>query len=254
MELVWALFLAVVQGLTEWLPISSSGHLVLIQQLMSLDTTVAFDVLLHLGTLISVIAFFWRDILAILKSLFTLNTRDEHFKILLLLILGSIPAGIVALFFLEFFESLFTNLLVVGVGFIVTALILLLSRLHRGKKDLGWLVAIIMGLFQALAIIPGISRSGSTISSGLFCGVDKEKVFRFAFLLSIPAIIGASVLELVRTPSVVFEINSIAAAAVAAIVGYVAITIVKRFVLSNRFHLFAIYCFLLGLAVIIYAL
>lgn len=249
-----ALLLALVQGLTEWLPISSSGHLVVIQQLMGLNTTVAFDVLLHLGTLASVIAYFWRDVLAILRALFTLNTSDPNFRILLLLILGSIPAAFAGFLFLGFFESLFTNMLVVGGGFIATAIILTLSRFHGGKKDLGWPVALIMGLLQALAIIPGISRSGSTISSGLLWGADKEKVFRFAFLLSIPAILGATALELAKTPSVAVDINSVAAAAVAAVVGYIAIRVVRRFVMSDRFYLFAIYCVAIGLAVIIYAL
>jgi undecaprenyl-diphosphatase len=254
MDLLWALLLALVQGLTEWLPISSSGHLVVIQQLMGLNTTVAFDALLHLGTLVSVVAYFWKDVLAILRALFTLNTRDPHFRILLLLILGSIPAALAGFLFMGFFESLFTNILVVGIGFIATALILLLSRFHRGKKDLDWPVALLMGLFQALAIIPGVSRSGSTISSGLLWGAEREKIFRFAFLLSIPAILGATALELVKTPSVALDINSIAAAAVAAVVGYIAIKVVRRFIMSDRFHLFAIYCLVVGVAVIIYAL
>jgi len=240
--------------LTEWLPISSSGHLVVIQQLMSLNTTVAFDAFLHLGTLASVIAYFWKDVLAILRALFTLNTRDPHFRTLLLLILGSIPAALAAFLFLEFFESLFTNMLVAGIGFVTTAIILALSRFHKGKKDLDWPVALLMGLFQALAIIPGVSRSGSTISSGLLWGADREKVFRFAFLLSIPAILGATALELVKTPSVVLDISSIVAVAVAAAVGYITIRIVRRLVMSDRFYLFAIYCLAMGVAVIIYAL
>lgn len=254
MDLFWALLLAVVQGLTEWLPISSSGHLAVIQQLMGLDTTVAFDVLLHLGTLASVIAYFWRDVLAILKALLTFDTHDPNFRVLLLLVLGSIPAALVALLFMDLFESFFTNMLVVGMGFIVTSIILLLSRFHRGRKDLHWPVALIMGLFQALALIPGVSRSGSTISSGLYWGADREKVFRFSFLLSIPTILGATAMELAKTPSVALDVNSMVAAAVAAVVGYIAIRVVRRFIMSDRFHLFAIYCLAIGLAVIIYAL
>ncbi len=243
-----------VQGLTEWLPISSSGHLAVIQQLAGLNTTVAFDILLHLGTLASVIAFFWRDLQAILKALFTFKTKDANFRLFLLIVVGSIPAGVAALLFLETIESLFTNLLAIGISFIVTALILLLSRLRRGTGEISWFTALVMGLFQALALIPGISRSGSTISSGLLCGAEKKKAFTFAFLLSIPAILGASIVELIKTPSVALEINSLAAALVAAVVGYLAIMIVKRFVLSDRFYLFAIYCTLAGAAVIAYTI
>lgn len=254
MDLFWALLLAVVQGLTEWLPISSSGHLALIQLLVGLETTVAFNVLLHLGTLASVIAYFWKDILAILKALFSLKTRDPNFKILLLLIFGSIPAALAAFLFMETFESFFTNLPVIGAGFITTSALLLLSRFRRGGSELGWGEALIMGLFQALAIIPGVSRSGSTVSSGLFCGVERERVFRFSFLLSIPIILGATVFELIKTPSVALDINSLVAAAVAAVVGYIAIRVVRRFIMSDRFYLFAAYCLAIGLAVMIYAL
>jgi undecaprenyl-diphosphatase len=254
MDLIWALLLALVQGLTEWLPISSSGHLVVIQQLSGLDVPVAFDILLHLGTLASVIAYFWKDILAMLKALFTFNASNPDFRTILLLILGSIPAGLTALFFLDLLESFFANVLAVGVGFIITAIILLLSRLHRGKGEISWSVALVMGLFEALALIPGVSRSGSTISSGLFCGAEKQKVFRFAFLLSIPAIIGATAVEIVKTPSIVLDTSSLAATVVAAVVGYIAIRLAKRFVMSDRFYLFAIYCLAMGLVVIIWAL
>jgi undecaprenyl-diphosphatase len=254
MDLLWAVLLALVQGLTEWLPISSSGHLVVIQQLSGLDVPVAFDILLHLGTLASVIAYFWRDILALLKALFTFNARDPGFRTILLLVLGSIPAALVALFFLDLFESLFTNIMVVGAGFITTAAILILSRFNRGKSEISWPVALVMGLFQALALVPGVSRSGSTISSGLFCGAEKQKVFRFAFLLSIPAIIGATAVEIVKTPSITLDANSLVATVVAAVVGYIAIRLVSRFVMSDRFYLFSIYCLIMGLATLIWAL
>lgn len=254
MELAWALLLALVQGLTEWLPISSSGHLAVIQQLLGLDVPIAFDLLLHLGTLASVVAFFWRDILAIAKAFFTFDTGNPDFKTLLLLFVGSIPAALAALLFLEAFESFFSNLLAVGLGFIATAAILLLSRLRRGKGEISLAVALVMGLFQALALIPGVSRSGSTISSGLFSGADKQKVFRFSFLLSIPAIAGATAVEMFKAPGVVLDGSSLVATLVAAIVGYMAIRAVRRFVMSERFYLFAAYCLVMGIAVIIVAL
>jgi undecaprenyl-diphosphatase len=227
---------------------------VVVQQLFGLDIPVAFDILLHLGTLASVVAYFWRDILALLRALFTFDTSNPDFKTILLLLLGSVPAALAALFFLEAFESFFSNLLAVGVGFLVTALILLLSRFRRGNGDVGWRTALAMGVFEALALVPGISRSGSTISSGLFSGAGKEKVFRFSFLLSVPAIIGATAVEIFKTPGVALDVASVAATVVAAVVGYIAIRLVKRFVMSDRFYLFAIYCLAMGLAVIMLAL
>lgn len=254
MDLLWAVFLALVQGLTEWLPISSSGHLVVMQQLLGLDVPVAFNILLHLGTLAAVIAFFRRDILALLKAFFTFDTGNPDFRTILLLVLGSIPAAIAALFFLDLLESFFTNPLAAGAGFITTSLILLLSRFRNGKGDISWPIALTMGIFEALALIPGVSRSGSTISSGLFCGAEKQKVFRFAFLLSIPAVAGATAVEIAKTPSVALDAASAVATVVAAAVGYIAIRLVKRLVKSDRFYLFAIYCFAMGLAVIIWSL
>lgn len=254
MDLVWAMLLALVQGLTEWLPVSSSGHLVIVQQLFGLDVPVAFDIVLHLGTLASVVAYFWRDILALIKAFFTFDTSNPDFKTILLLFLGSIPAALAALFFLDIIESFFANMLAVGVGFMVTALILLLSRLRKGKGEISWPIALTMGIFQALALIPGISRSGTTISSGLFCGAEKQKAFRFAFLLSIPAIIGATAVEIAKAPGVALDAASFVATLVAAVVGYISIRAVKRFVMSDRFYLFAAYCLAIGLAVIAWAL
>jgi len=254
MDLASALLLALVQGLTEWLPVSSSGHLVVFQQLLGLDAPVAFDILLHLGTLASVIAYFWRDIIALIKGFFTFDRGNPDFMAVLLLVIGSIPAALAALFLLDLFESFFSNLLAVGAGFITTAAILALSRFHRGNGEIGWPTALTIGLFQALALIPGISRSGSTISSGLFSGAEKQKAFRFAFLLSIPAIIGATAVEVIKAPAIALDPNSIIAMAVAAVVGYLAIRAVKRFVMSDRFYLFAIYCLAIGLAVTAWAL
>jgi undecaprenyl-diphosphatase len=254
MDLVWALFLALVQGLTEWLPISSSGHLVVIQQLLGLEAPVAFNILLHLGTLAAVIAYFWRDILSMIKAFFTFDTNNPDFKVVLLLVVGSMPAALAALLFLDLLESFFSNLLAVGVGFILTAIILLTSRLRKGKGDISWPIALAMGFFEALALVPGVSRSGSTISSGLFLGAEREKVFKFAFLLSIPAIIGATAVEIVKAPAIALDPTGMVATAVAAVVGYLAIRLVRKFVLSDRFYLFAIYCLAMGIATIILAL
>ena len=252
MDLLQAIILSVVQGLTEWLPISSSGHLVIAQRLMGLSVPVAFDVFLHLGTLVAVVVFFWRDIVNILKSLLTLNTKDANFKLLVYIIIGTVPTAVIGLLFLQFFESLFSSGRAVGVGFLITGALLLSSKLRKGEKNLGWLSSLIMGIFQGIAIAPGISRSGSTISAGLFSGVNKDEVFRYSFLLSIPAILGATVLEYRGLALSDLGLYTVVGAAIAAVSGYVAIRIVSRVLLSERFYLFAVYCFLAGLLVLLF--
>jgi undecaprenyl-diphosphatase len=252
MDLLQAIILSVVQGLTEWLPISSSGHLVIAQRLMGLSVPVAFDVFLHLGTLVAVVVFFWRDIVNILKSLLTLNTKDANFKLLVYIIIGTVPTAVIGLLFLQFFESLFSSGRAVGVGFLITGALLLSSKLRKGEKNLGWLSSLIMGIFQGIAIAPGISRSGSTISAGLFSGVNKDEVFRYSFLLSIPAILGATVLEYRGLALSDLGLYTVVGAAIAAVSGYVAIRIVRRVLLSERFYLFAVYCFLAGLLVLLF--
>jgi len=252
MDLLQAIILALVQGLTEWLPISSSGHLVVAQRLMGLSVPVGFDVFLHLGTLVAVIVFFWRDIVNILRSLLTLDTRDSNFKLLVYIIIGTIPTAVIGLLFLQFFESLFSSGRAVGVGFLITGALLLSSKLRKGEKNLGWLSSLIMGIFQGIAIAPGISRSGSTISAGLFSGINKDEVFRYSFLLSIPAILGATILEYKGLALSDLGLYAIIGVVVAAVSGYVAIKIVRKVLLSERFYLFAIYCFLAGLLVLLF--
>jgi len=252
MDLLQAIVLALVQGFTEWLPVSSSGHLVIAQKLMGLSVPVAFDVFLHLGTLAAVVVFFWKDIVNILKSLPTFDTKDANFKLLLYIIVGTIPTAFIGLLFLKFFESLFSSGRAVGVGLLITGALLLSSKLRSGKKNLGWLSSLVMGVFQGIAIAPGISRSGSTISAGLFSGVNKDEVFRYSFLLSIPAILGATVLEYKGLALSDLGLYTVVGAAIAAVSGYVAIRIVRRVLLSERFYLFAIYCFLAGLLVLLF--
>jgi undecaprenyl-diphosphatase len=250
MDALQTIILGVVQGLTEWLPISSSGHLVVFEYLMGLTVPVSFDVILHLGTLASVVVVFWRDIMGILKSLVTLDTKSYNFKLLLLLIVGSIPTAIIGFTFLGFFESLFTSLTAVGIGFLITTAFLIISKFGKGTRSLGWLTAIVMGVFQAFAIAPGVSRSGSTISSGLFSGVKREEIFKFSFLLSIPAVLGANLIELNGVVSSDAGLY-ILGAAVAAIVGYFTILLVKKVLLANKYYLFAIYTFAIGLVTLL---
>ena len=251
MDFIQAIILGLIQGFTEWLPISSSGHLVIAQKLMNLTIPVVFDVTLHVGTLIAVILFFWKDILKILKSAFTFKTKDENFRLLVYVLIGTISTAIIGFLFLKFFESLFSNVEAVGIGFLITGILLLFSKFRNDEKKLNWFKSLLIGTAQGISIAPGISRSGSTMSIGLLSGVKKSEVFKYSFLLSIPAIIGASVLEHSNLALSDLGIYSLIGMIVSAISGYAAIKIVHKILLSKKFYLFAIYCFLIGILVLL---
>lgn len=253
MEIFQSIVLGIIQGITEWLPVSSSGHLVVAQRLMNLTIPVAYDVALHIGTLIPVLIIFRKDILKMLKAFFTFERKDENFKLCLMILLSTIITGIIGISFLKFFESLFKSILAVGIGLIITGIFLLASKFFKGNKKIGFIDSAIIGVAQALAIVPGISRSGLTISTGLIRKIDKKSVFTFSFLLSILTVAGAQVVEMKGLE--VKEITSLplmVGVLTSAIVGYLAIKFLIRTILSEKFHLFAFYCFALGLMIIFF--
>lgn len=247
-----AVLLGLVQGLTEWLPVSSSGHLVIVQELLGIEVPLSFDVMLHFGTLLAVFVVFWKDILKILKSLFKLDFKSQDGKLGLYIIVGNIPIALFGYFFYNVFESLFSNLLIVGLALIFTGVLLFLTKFTHGKRKLNVHDAILIGLTQTVALIPGISRSGSTISVGLFKGLDKESVFKFSFLLAIPAVLGANLLELNNL--VLGEVEflpMIVGTVMAAVVGYLSLKFLFRSLQEGRFYLFSIYCWILGIILLL---
>ena len=254
-DLISVLFLGIVQGLTEWLPVSSSGHLVIVQQIMKIDVPLLFDVMLHFGTLLAVIVFFWKDILKILKSLFTLDFKSKEGKLITFIIVGTVPVALAGFIFHDIIESLFSNLLAVGISLIITGIILLLTKKSEGKKELTLFDSILIGIAQAFALIPGISRSGATISTGFFRGINKETVFKFSFLLSIPAIIGANLLELIKNPITETDVLPLFVCVItSALIGYLSLKILYSMLKKGKFYYFSFYCFILGLLVLIYSL
>jgi undecaprenyl-diphosphatase len=266
-----ALILGVVQGLTEFLPVSSSGHLVLVPEFFNLSQpTIGFDVLVHLATLVAVVGYFWRDVANMVLSIVAPSRlpRGEAKvwrRMVLWLIIGSIPAALAGAFFADFFEGLFENTLAVGIFLVVTSLLLVGSDLALGRltsQPVGLRAmraqdALIIGCFEALAIAPGLSRSGSTIAAGIFLGFERPAAARFSFLLSIPAILGAFVFTL-RDISGGFAGASGAAYAVgaiaAAVSGFLAISLLMRYVKEHRLRVFAIYAAVVGLITIILSL
>lgn len=198
-EAIWkSSVLGVVQGLTEFLPVSSSGHLTLLQKLLGFDTAggamTFINIMMHLGTLIAVVIVFWKDIVALFR---------KPFKMLLMLIVATIPAGIIGLLFSDEIDSIFageTGLLYLALCFALTALMLLvcefIAKRQKTPKPLGWGNTVSMGLMQAVALFPGISRSGSTIVAGTVTGAKRKEVARFSFLMSIPIILGSFLVEI----------------------------------------------------------
>jgi len=263
-----ALILGVVQGLTEFLPISSSGHLVLVPEFFNIPApTLAFDVLVHVATLVAVLGYFLRDVVKIVLSVVAparLDRREVKYwrRMLLWLIIGTIPAGLVGFLFGDFFEGLFASTLSVGVFLIVTSLLLwgsdfALGRVTRdpaGLKKMRAPDALIVGCFQALAIAPGLSRSGSTIAAGVFLGFDRPSAARFSFLLSIPVILGAFLFKLRDIGGAFTGANGWAysvGAIAAAISGFLAVYFLMRYVREHRLTVFGIYTAVLGVIVVV---
>lgn len=251
MSFLDALILGIVQGLTEFLPVSSSGHLVIAEALLKVKQPgINLELLVHLGTLLSVMIYFRAQIFRLIKSLFVKEMRQER-RIILLLIIGTIPAGLAGVLLKDFFESTFSNPLETSIELIITGGILFLPRLVKaGTAGLTIPTVIWMGIGQAIAIFPGISRSGSTIVAGMLAGVKPAEAAEFSFLLSIPAIAGAIVLGIPDMASISANLVMPYLLAVVAsfLSGLVAVYWVLRAVKRGKFEYFAYYCFAIGLA------
>ncbi|NVM22625.1 MAG: undecaprenyl-diphosphate phosphatase [Desulfobacterales bacterium] len=270
MELLHAVALGAIQGVTEFLPISSSGHLVLLQSLFGIKgPEIFFDVALHVGTLASVCVFFSKDLKEIAAALFSAFTwssgkiglrqqlsQEPEMRLLGLIIVGTVPTVLLAFVFRPMAEMLFSSVRLVGIMLLVTGLLLWftrgLNRKGRNPAQLTFWDAVCVGLMQGLAILPGISRSGTTIATALFRGIHRETAARYSFLLSIPAIVGAMALELYKARASVMPPlgPALLGACVAAVAGYAALKVLIHLVKRGNLYTFAPYCWLLGVVVI----
>lgn len=260
-ELIEALILGIVQGLTEFLPVSSSGHLEIMKVILDDDSlaeqSMLTTVVLHFATAIATLIVFRKDIGELVSGLFNNERRSGTVNYFLLIVCSMVPAVIVGLGFEDAIESLFyRNMKLVGAMLLVTGFLLLLSeKISSSTKPLGFLQSLIIGVSQAIAILPGISRSGATIATGLILGVDKNEIAKFSFLMVIPLIFGKmakDVLsgELVQNmPSASYLIVGFMAALVA---GIFACTTMIRIVKNSKLSYFAFYCFIAGAAVLLY--
>jgi undecaprenyl-diphosphatase len=259
-ELIKTIILGIIQGLTEWLPISSTGHLKLAEYFLDLKAPILFDVILHIGTLIVILFFFRKDIKNILSALVRLDFKTENGRFIPLIIVGTIPTALIGVAFGDLIETTFQNIVPIAIAFLICGVLLYSSKVGKEKVDsITYLAAIIMGTAQGIAIIPGISRSGTTIAIALLLGIKREKAFKFSFLLSIPAILGALGLMVYKQSDVLATAGLgwteiLAGVIVAMFVGYLALKLLWRILASRKFHFFAFYCWLLGVALIILSL
>lgn len=252
-----AIILGIIQGLTEFLPVSSSGHLVIFQDILGVqEAGITFEVMLHFGTLLSVIWVFGRDIIRLARD-FRQGGQGRHF--VLMLLLGIIPTGLMGILLKDAFESFYAQPLLTGIMLFLTGVILFtLSRLTPGRKNERTMTAkdaLLISVAQGIAIIPGISRSGSTITAALWLGLDQQTAVKFSFLVSIPVIFGATLFELKDVLAFGFTgINSslVIGTLASLFTGIFAIRIFVNLLQKGKFHFFAYYCWFAGAVTILY--
>jgi undecaprenyl-diphosphatase len=267
MNLFQALVLGVLQGATEFLPVSSSGHLVLVPWLLGwAKPSLAFDAIVHCGTALAVVAYFWRDWVslaqAVLRAIRQRSVADPRARLAMLIILGTVPAALIGYFLEGFFEGMFSQPVAAAGFLLVTAALLTITeRLGRRERDLDqltWLDALVIGLGQALAIFPGISRSGATIAAGLARGLKREPAARFSFLLATPIILGAGglkILDLLEAGNLTAQVPAFAVGLLgASAVGFGCIHFLLRYLQRGRLYPFAIYCAAAGAICLIVAM
>lgn len=281
MSLLQAIIMGFIQGITEFLPVSSSGHLAIFKILfhMETDTGLLFDVILHLGTLIAIFAVYYKDILRmivegfrIIRDVFInivrffrnhcMHEKEEYIRIVtngyrkfvMLVIVSTIPTGIIGVVASDFITMASEILIVPGICLIVTSILLFIAdRINsgnKGPKNISYTNGFIIGICQGIATLPGLSRSGTTISACLISGFDRRFAVKYSFIMSIPAVLGAAILEIkdisfasVTGTEVAYYLVGMA---VAAIVGYICIKTMLVIVRNKKFTFFSVYCFLVG--------
>ena len=275
MTYIQGIILGLAQGLSEFLPISSSGHLALLQYFfgISSENVLPFAVLLHLGTLISVFIVYWKDIVALVKELgavikdiFTgkglrINANPTR-RLGFMIIVESIPTAIIGLLFNDLFNAMYLSLIAIGIGLLITGTILVIAermgRNSKGIKEMKFRNAFFVGLMQGVAICPGISRSGSTLFGGLISGLNREFAVKFAFLISIPSILGSVIVEAPDAFKAGMDMSLIGPVVVGVLVsalsGLFAIKAMIKLVSNKNLMGFSVYTWALGIVVIVYAL
>lgn len=240
-ECLTYIILGFVQGITEWLPVSSSGHLVILEYFFGIRDNVTYNIFLHFASLLVIFIIFRKRILEVIKT-------PKYWPYI---IIGSIPAGLLGFYLYPYFQTICNNMLVVAFSLLITAGLLLNSGHKFKRKKMNYRRSLKIGLFQALAILPGVSRSGSTIVGARFLGIPKKEAIEFSFLLAIPAIIGASLVEFSNF-SAQIHMAMIVGSFVNIVVSYFSIKLLIKFVQENKLKYFGYYCLALGIVLLVY--
>ena len=244
MKLTDAFVLGLVQGITEWLPVSSSGHLAIFHHLSGLKGGISFDIFLHLSSVFVILVFFRRDIQKVAIAFFSWDRKNQDFTVAVCIIYATAVTAIVGVLLKPYIERL-ADMKVLPFAFLLTSLLLFMSA-RNSKGELSTKSALFIGLMQGLALLPGVSRSGSTISAGKIAGVRKEAAFRFSFLIAVPAIAGAIIYEV--KDFVLLPASFLLTGFITSFVfGLLALYFLKKIVLSGRFHLFGFYTLALSI-------
>jgi len=258
-QLIETIILGIIQGLTEWLPISSTGHLKLAEHFLGLPVPILFDITLHIGTLVVILLFFRKEVKGAISALLRFDFKTENGKLVPLIIVGTIPTALIGLVFGDIIENIFQNPLPIAMAFILCGIILYSTKAGKEKTDtINYSKALMIGVAQGIAIIPGISRSGATIAFALLLGIRREKAFKFSFLLSVPAILGAFGLKLYKEASLLASagyswMEFLIGAVVAMVVGYFALKLLWKVIAVQKLYFFAFYCWFIALLSIIFS-
>lgn len=265
MNFIKYILLAIIQGFTEPIPISSSGHLIIFKKILNSGVLndLNFEIILNFGSLIAIVIYFWKDIKELFIDFFTyIFNRDKkaykNFKYCMLVIVGTIPAGIIGLLFKDTIEELLNTVKVVGIALLITSIFLYIIRNIKGSKedsDITYLDALIIGLFQAVALLPGISRSGATIVGSMFRGLKRDVAFKFSFILYIPISIATMLLGVKDLMEASISINMwityFIAMIVSGIITFISTKWFNNIIKRGKLIYFSIYCLIVGLLVII---
>ncbi|HNS31665.1 MAG TPA: undecaprenyl-diphosphate phosphatase [bacterium] len=239
MKLTDALLLAVVQGIAEWLPVSSSGHLVLFRYLFSMESGISYDIFLHLSALFVIIVFFRKDIVQIIKALVRREKKTGEYRLFINIINATLITGISGIFLRPHMEAL-SRIEIIPFTFLFTSLLLFASAIRNGKGKINTKSALFIGIMQSFALLPGISRSGATISAAKLAGADSEEAFRFSFLAAVPAIAGAILLE-IKKLEMMPPALLLTGFAISLALGLVSLFFLQKILVRKKFHLFGLY-------------
>ena len=265
-DIIQSLILGIVQGITEWLPISSSGHLALTQLIFNIRVPVFFDLILHIGTLAGLVGFYRTDLSKIFRSLIYPRSMEigevkEYRNLLMLIIIGTIPTAIIAFGLKSLFEFSFYDFFLLSIGFFISGVFIFITKFFKkGSRSINKFDAVLIGIAQGFSVFSSISRSGITISLGMIRQIDHSQLVKFSFLLSIPSIIGGSAFDfLLMNDTQVSAIGDIPLPSYimgflsSALVGYITIKLLIDIVNKGKLHYFAYYCLGLALILLIYS-